>query len=602
MTLLINDFRHGWINRARHDLMFPTAVYVATNVNFDDTGAIKCRKRHGRHEYFGTSTYATPMNNVYKLDVEGVGKQLIYYATSAGLYRWNSTTNVTTLVSSALTSARHISFAASKPELSSYTYVYMTDGITMLADNGTVSKTWGIDPPESAVNVSVYVTTGQLTAGDYSYVYTFYDDSTGSESDPSPACAAIRVTANQSILVENMEVSTNSRVTSRRLYRTIANGGTRYLVAIIPDNVVKEYLDVIPDASLTIAATTDQGVPPLGDVVIGLKNTLFMCGDSNYHNRLYFCVDRNPDNWPTTYYVEAGHGGVVIQNGVVLEGKLHLITKTGVIGVRGNDPDNYDTDETKAAQGTYARWSCVSVGGGIYYLARNGVYRFDGVRSENVSSPIEKLFWDSPTSLYPVIDRDTAPSVCRATGYMGSYYLKVPLKDSDGAITNQVLEFNPIEQQWRLIDTPLDDVFGDDSKGVLIGSHTGGSVFSLIDGDIGSSDDVIGIEVVTKNYDFTAAPEHPVKSPEVAYGMTASRVSEVAWVKEFRIDARGTWTFEFFVDGVSRHSATLTDMAQTDAQVWRNFPSRIKGRYLYVKCTATGAGPRSHELREIEVR
>jgi hypothetical protein len=235
---------------------------------------------------------------------------------------------------------------------------------------------------------------------------------------------------------------------------------------------------------------------------------------------------------------------------------------------------------------------------------------FDGVRSEVVSTDIEKLFWDTPTGLYSVVDRDLAPSVCRATGYGGRYYLVVPLRDTTGTTTNKLLEFNPSEQQWRLIDDRLDDVFGDDSNGVLFGSAdyqfstTSGTsmVYKLLDGDSGVSDDSASVEIVTKNYDLTASPEYPVKAPEVSYGMTASRVTEIAWVKEFRIDATGTWTFEFFIDEVSSHTVTLTGLKRSDAYEWRNFASKLKGRFLYVKCTASNAGPTSHQLREIEVR
>jgi len=614
MSLLIDDFKKGWQNKARHELMFDESVYVAKNIKLDNTGTIRCRERHAVHdEYFGGITKSGIISNLYQINVEGLNKQLIYYSDASGTYRWNSITNTTTTVSTSLTSARHISYAAIRPVLSTYTYIYMTDGITMLSDNGTTTKTWGIDPPEGAPTVAIGTETGQLSSGDYSYVYTFYDVATGIESNPSIACPVIDVTANESVMVTNIDVSTNSRVTARKLYRTIADGGTRYLVAIIPDNVVKEYLDTIPDSYLTDACVTDAGVPPYGDVVAALKNVLFLAGDTNYRNRAYNCIADKPDNFPSTYYVEGGQAGTVIQNMAVVEGKLHMVTQTGVVGMSGytDIPDTFTTDETKATVGTYARWSVGSVGGGIYYLNRKGIYRFDGVRSECISTPIDKLFWDTPTSLYSVIDRDLAPSKCRSTCYDGKYYLIVPLKDTTGSSSNMLLEYNPVEKEfgWRLITTRLDDIYSDDANGVLYGaadyqfvSTSGNSaVYKLLHGDSGTLDDTISVEVVTKNYDFTASPEDPVKSPEVAYGVKARRVTETAFIKEYRIDADGTWTFEFFVDGVSRYSITLSNLSHSDSYSWRNFNTKIKGRYVYIKATAT-AGPTTHELREIEVR
>ncbi|MFA5132935.1 MAG: hypothetical protein WC444_06440 [Candidatus Paceibacterota bacterium] len=613
MSLLIGDFKQGWQNKARHELMHDDSVYVGKNVNFDNTGAVRCRERHAVHTpYFNSQLTVGVISNLFQINVEGIDKQLIFHSGSTGTSRWNSLTNVTTSISSSLTSARHISYAAVKPEISTYTYVYMTDGVTMIADNGTSTKTWGIDAPESAPLVSIDSATGQLSAGAYSYVYTFYDGATGAESEPSPACASITVTDDQSVMVANLTVSNDSRITARRLYRTIADGGTRYLIAIIPDNVVTYYVDTIPDSNLTQVAVTDAGIPPTCDVVMALKNVLFLTGDTNYRNRVYNCIADQPDSWPSTYYVEAGQAGTVVQNLAIAEGKLYIVTQHSVVGLSGYTeyPDTFTTDETKATVGTYARWSVASVGGGIYYLARDGVYMFDGVKSTCVSTPIEKAFWQSPTSLYSVVDRDQAPSKCRATCYNGRYYLIAPMKDTTGTSANNLLEFNPVEKQWRLITTRLDDIFGDDANGVLYGStdyqfstSSGNStVYQLLSGDVGTTDESISVEVVTKNYDFTSAPEDLVKSPEVAYGVKAKRVTETSWLKEYRVDADGSWTLEFFVDGVSRYSVTLTSLTHADAYNWRSFESKIKGRFVYVKATNTNAGPTSHELREIEVR
>ena len=625
MSLLINDFKKGWQNKSRHESMHDDAVYVASDVDFSETCMIKARKSFTTGTEFPFYPHANyvAFNNMYKVYVEGVGKYLFYASNSTtGLLRYNSVTKTATAISSSLLSTTAISYATCRPALSSYTYVYITNGVTMLCDNGTTNKTWGIDPPEGSPSVTVDTTTGQLSAGDYSYVYTFYDNSTGSESDPSPACASITVEANDSVMVSNIETSSNARVTSRRLYRTISDGGTRYLVAIIPDNVVREYIDTIPDANLTQAVTTDQGAPPLGSVVAALGNVLFLTGNPNYPNRVYYSRADYPDNFPSTYYIEAGPGGVVVQNMLVLEGKMYFITKTGIVDLYGyeDQPETFGVLDTKASEGTYARWSPAVASGRIYYLTKTGVSAFDGVRSEKVSTAIERLFGDTPTELYPIVNKNTAATEAKGVGFNGKYYLKVPLLDYEGETYNRLLEYDPVEQQWRLIKTTtingssetlnvLYDIFADNDGGVLLGvlgsvasTSTYKQVFNLLATDTPYSGDVISPEVVTKSYDFTAHTESPVKAPEVAYGQKASKVDEIAWLKEFRIDGRGTWTFYFYVDGTLRHTETLTSMTKSSAYEWHDFPSKIKGRYVYVKATATSAGPTTHELREIEVR
>ena len=611
MSTLIYNFAKGWSNKARHELMKDEFVYVGTDVDFSETGAVKCRKKHSEHSpYFAGFTGNVPINNIYKIDVEGTDKQLIYWSDSGGLRRWNSATNTTTIISIALTSARHISYAPLKPELSSYTYVYITDGVTQIADNGTTTKTWGIDPPGGSPTVAISAESGDLSAGEYSYVYTFYDGTTGSESDPSPACAVISASDGDAIDLTNIETSGDSRVTSRRLYRTIADGGTRYLVATIPDNVVREHTDYTPDEDLSIPVITDQGVPPSGDIVIASKNTMFMAGDTNYRNRLYFCIGDNPDNWPTLYFITAGYSGVKIQNACDLEGKIYLITQIGVVGLEGTTPDSYITHNTKAGIGTYCRWSPAVVNGGIYYLARDGVYKFDGVKATKISVAIDRIFEDSPTSLYSVINRDQAPDVCIGACFSNRYYLIVPLKDITGTTANKLLEYYPSEDQWRLIDTSLNDIFGDDARNVLYGSarteFSSGAptstVYSLLDSDSGSTYDTPDPVITTKCFDITASPQHPIAEIEVTYGIKARRATDVAFVKEYRIDADGTWSFTFYLDNESRYAITLQNLSVDESYKWRNFPTSMKGRFLYVTATATNAGPTTHKIREIEVR
>jgi len=623
MSLLIDDLKKGWQNKARHQLMHTDAVYVANDVDFSETGGFRARKSFAigtGFPYYPIIDY-TLVNNLYKVYVEGVNKYLFYFvAAGYGLCRFNSVTNVISIISSAITTDKFVSYAPMKPMLSSYTYVYITDGTTMLCDNGTLSRTWGIDPPTGAPTVAISSVTGSLSTGDYSYVYTFYDSNTGAESDPSPACADISVTSGQAVLVSNIETSTNSRVTSRMLYRTIADGGTRYLVAIIPDNVVKEYDDTITDANLTQAVVRDQGVPPIGSIVLALKNVLFLSGDVNYHNRVYYATADYPDNFPSLNYVEAGDSGTVIQNMVNLEGKVHFITKTGVIGLTGDDPESYSTHTTKADDGTYAKKSVVVVGGGIYYLSKLGINRFDGVKSERVSNAIDRLFGDTPTSLYPIVDKSTAGEVAQATGFNGKYYIRLPLVYDDGTVANRIVEYDPTEKQWRLISTVVTNrtstevdklywLLGDNVEGKLygvIGSYSSSvsncEVVDLIATDTKHTGDKISPKVVTKDYDITASPGHPVKAPEISYGRTASRVDEVAWIKEYRIDALGTWSLTFYVDGVSRFTATLSNLKRSDAYVWRAFTTKIKGRFLHVKLEATNAGPISHVFNELEIR
>jgi len=184
------------------------------------------------------------------------------------------------------------------------------------------------------------------------------------------------------------------------------------------------------------------------------------------------------------------------------------------------------------------------------------------------------------------------------------------LKDTTGTVYRKLLEYNPTEDQWRLIGTKLYDIFGDDASGELLGMTdtnfvSGASTCTLYDilaNDSGLAVDTPSPEVVTRTFDITAAPEYPVKVPEKPFGVTERRVTEISWLREYRIDADGSWTFEFYLDDVMRYTITLSNLDSSSAYTWRNFSTSMKGRYLYVRITSSDAGPTTHIVREIEVR
>jgi hypothetical protein len=617
MSILINNFTKGWVNKPRHSMLTDGALYVCKDLELDTTGEVRCRDLHQENKYFDTfspfsSTAPTDaIRNVYAVNVEGVNKYLLYYQVGESLYRYNSVTNATVDIGT-FTEDRRISYAAIKPKLSTYTYVYITNGVTLLADNGTTTKTWGIDAPTGACITADAGLTGRLDAGVYSYRYTFYDQATGSESDPSPVSNAYTSTADGSALLTNIGTSADSRVTHRRVYRTIADGGSYFLAAIIPDNTTRTHTDLLADTGLTTKLVTDQGLPPSGDVVTQWNNYLFMSGDTDFLNRVYFSMLSLPDNWPSTYYIDVGTTGDVVQSIIKVEEKLFFVTTTTVIGLIGGTVDTFKGVETKATVGTYARWSCATNGDVLFFLARDGIYMFDGSAVVNIASDIDKLFRNTPTELYEVIDTDLAEAEARGVCYQGRYYLRVPLRDGDGATSYKVLVYEITDKRWTQRGYDPGDMWPDVKRGILYGglvdSSSGVDRYKLrelesADSVSSSAVDTPSPEFVTKAHDITSAPLQPVKAAEFNFGVRESRIDEIAYVKEFRVDGKGSWSFEFYLDDVLRHSVTLNGLNSGNAYIWRNLPMKLKGRFMYIKATASGTlQPNDCYIREIEVR
>lgn len=607
MTVLINDFKSGWQNTVQHEDMNNDALFMCEDLSVDELGSLNCRRLHKENNYFTTQSHASEVENFYQVDVEGAGKYLIFYTVGTNLYCWNSATSATRTLSTAMTGG-HVSYAPLKPVLSTKTFIFITDGTTLLADNGTITKTWGIDAPSGSVFATAQGAGGSLSAGDYSYVFTFYDGETGSESEASVACATFTAVGNDSVVVTNIEVSIDSRVTARRLYRTIADGGTRYLLTTISDNVTTTFTDTLADSTLVTSITEDQDIPPSGDVVINRGNRLFMV-DPDYTNRVRFCRANRPDNWPSTYYVEVETADDELGNLFKLDGMLYFIGKEGVYRLYGETPDAFQAVGIRSHLGTDCRWS-VSVGPDGAYFARSnsGIYRFNGVQSVLVSEGIKRTFGLTAKTWIDIVDQSTAGSVSRGQFLHGIYHLVVPMKDTDGVVVNRLILYDTTRpggaQTWVLCKTACNDVFADKGRGkvygcmVNLGDSDYYSVYELFSVDSNANDSAVP-EFITKAFKIVEPRQYRVQ-PE---GFAPVGTVSTGWISRYRIDAIGGWDLVFYVDGRSVHSGSHTGLTNADRHTWHDLPSKVKGRYVYIHGTGTGTpGPSTHKIKELEVK
>lgn len=607
--ILINNFIGGWQNAISQEAMSEYSLFTCTDFFLDIIGILRCRDLHEASSLFSDVTATSPVRNVNFVDVEGTSKFLLAYTIGTGLIIYNSSTGTTHSASTALSTGDHISCVPMKPLLGSSTQLYITDGVTMLSDTGTATTTWGIDAPNSSPRVTVEVGTGNLSAGDYSYVYTFYDDLTGSESTPSPASTTLTTSANDSVVVTHIQISSNDRVTARILYRTLVSGGSRFYVTKISGNVITSYTDVKDDDDLGDEVETDKDIPPLCDIVINYDDRLFLTGNVNYPNRVYYTRASLPDSVPPTFYFDVGSAGTRIMNAVVWGGLLYFIRRNGIARIYGDAADSYKSGELFSHVGTYARWSVAAGPDGVYFLGLDGVYKFDGRTSIRVSTKIDKSFGISPDSWTSVVDRDTAADVARACFVQGVYYLILPMKDHAGVVSNKLFAYDTQKsagkETWLMFDSALDDVAARKNVGKLYGSIeelSGGgnnTVYDMFSVDT-STEDSPNVYAVTKSYSCVGTDTYKVSKQGSLVGTQSSTVE---WLRKFRIDAEGAWTLGFYLDGRLVHTETITATTAADRYKWYNFPTELKGRYVFVTITATGSPrPATCVFRELEIQ
>src|ERR1051326_381824 len=149
---------------------------------------------------------------------------------------------------------------------------------------------------------------GSVEDGAHSYKVTFLAGTThtagGTKSDP---VTVVDHTVNGKVQLSNIPVSTDANVTSRKLYRTIANADPTVaanflLLATIADNTTTTFLDNVADGSLGAAAPTTNDTVA-ADYPQSIAQTLTSAGMSGPTGALAYLN-----------IAEAGTGNLVISS------------------------------------------------------------------------------------------------------------------------------------------------------------------------------------------------------------------------------------------------------------------------------------------------
>lgn len=151
---------------------------------------------------------------------------------------------------------------------------------------------WGITAPTTAATAADGAVGNPN--GTYLITYTYYDAVNGWESAPSTTTTDT-VTSVQ-IVLTTMDVSTDPKVTHKRIYRTTASGAIFYYEAQIANDVVT-YTCNATDTTLSGAAalqTEGQAVPPVTSIFTVLGGSIVMAGNVAATYSIYWTNPGNP--------------------------------------------------------------------------------------------------------------------------------------------------------------------------------------------------------------------------------------------------------------------------------------------------------------------
>lgn len=233
---------------------------------------------------------------------------------------------------------------------------------------------------------------GTGLTGLYSLKYTFYNSVTGHESDPSPASNSYNA-ANVQVQLTGMQVSADTQVDKKRIYRTTAGGGIWEFDGEIA-NALTTYTTAVPDGSLGAEAAEDNGVPPQAKYVEVYNGMLAYAGlASPNESRVAMSGVLRPEAHDPDDVYDLNPEEEDIISGIRQFGdSLAVYKKKALFIGGGNDPAEMDFPRTRVTEGALGNWGIISESSSHFYLSERGPHVFAGMIEEYIGRPIEPLW------------------------------------------------------------------------------------------------------------------------------------------------------------------------------------------------------------------
>jgi len=479
---IIHDFSEG-LNSHINEYNIPkNQAVVALNVRTNKVfSSISKRDTMLTLLDFGTG----PINGVHRY-YESDGTSLTVAALGTTLAVDNSGTAL--VIKDSLTDGKTFQFVTYKDvEImgNGYDPVYKYDGSVNVTANTDGHRTATELCTELGAPFAELNTGANLDAAKwYQYRMAWYDGSTYdySEARSNPILTGATV---RDITLTDIPIGPTG-TTARYVYRTLGNSSqanceaddTFYLVGTLSDNTTTTLNDTVTDdtaddGAAPTLATVENGTevtPPLGTLYTVSAERLFISGNLTYLSDLYWSDDGNPDHFlPTDFEqirVDDGDKITFVKpfRGILTIGKTNSIQNFYTDGKAVSD---WYYSDPFSFVGCIAKYSAAVTPIGTIYLARNGLYRFDGQTCHLVSDAVTPEIEDISQ-----IDLDNVSGF-----YFKSEYQMAYTSESSGSTTNnRVLIFDIVRNSY-VVDTKEISCFtafnaGTDSGVLYSGSST----------------------------------------------------------------------------------------------------------------------------------
>lgn len=534
---------------------------------------------------------STAIDTDIRLIIEQSGNRFEF--TGDKIYK-NETSIATGLTEADWTGIKYKSFNDTTEQ------IFATNGTDKKRIESGVVYEWGIDAPTVAPTIAAGAG-GGLT-GLYNAKYTYVrksGDTVLCESNASDAATAAVELFNQSLAI-TVTQPTDSQVTHIRLYRTLTGGsiyyydqeiaisvsydygashqweidgeyitGTGYLFTESDDTNTTDncfgweelyddrnqstadqvltqpwgdFETIVSDGSLGAQLHTDHNRIGSSQFVFGpaYNGVSFALIDNN----LYYSLSKQPEYWPTNYFIEVSSPDAPGIAGCFHNGQPYVFTKDQIYYIQGTGHLTFFPLPMNAKTGVQSKFGLAPVKGfGIFHIGDDGIYLF--------SQGDDKKLTES--ALDPIFRGETVEGLPGVSNLANSWLLNYGNKlyfgyPTTGTYPDTIIRFNLDNNRLIHIDygQTFRAVSTDDTNNRILAGDTSGFVWH--------------IEKTTATDDAGTAISYDIKSKDFTL---QTRAHFPRWVK-YDVDiVSGSCTGSVILDGVTHQNHTLTGSRNT---------------------------------------
>jgi hypothetical protein len=267
---------------------------------------------------------------------------------------------------------------------------------------------------------------------------------------------------------------------------------------VFQSRITWAFSSTMEDDELGAEVEYDNDLPVGNHLVASFQEQLFLAGDPDNPNWLYFSKRFHPEAVPTDNYIEIGTANDPITALVVIAGLMGMFTRDTKYRVSGNTTTGFTHHEAISRRGTRATKSVVPSDKGIIFVANDGVYTTNLIGPDTqISAKIDSLFTGDTVSGEEPINQDAMDQVA-GVYYKNKYYFVYPAGDATIPNRMAVYGFDSAED-WAIYDLGGGSMLYESDTDALVLGGDDGFVYIM---ESGVTDDgaAISSEIVTKDF------------------------------------------------------------------------------------------------------